>query len=408
MSPSLKLMVVTTSRADYGLLSPLLQRLGKDPHFEVLLVATGTHLSPLHGYTLKQIQEEWDGELTTVDMTMSNDSEQALCNAVSVGVQGFSRVLMDEKPDAVILLGDRYELFSIAPAAVIHKIPIIHIHGGEATFGAIDEAIRHAVTKMAAIHFPTIPAYARRIIQMGENPAHVFAVGALGVDNIHQIETYSVEAFSKLTGVQFVTEKVALMTYHPVTLEGYKEAAQQAKNLMDALLDTDLTVLVTMPNADTGGVQVYETIQGYLNHYPQKFRLMKSLGQKGYLSAMRYARLMVGNSSSGILESASFQLPVVNIGDRQAGRFAPENVIHCGYDTASIKAAIQDACSDAFRAAIAGLVNPYGDGKAAERIAETLKTIDFRDKTLLLKKGFFDMPAEVIDGAVEPLHLAHA
>lgn len=386
-----KIMVVTTGRADYGLLSPLICRINENFRFDLQLIATGTHLSALHGQTIQLIEADQNVKVAdTLEMTPKDDTEDAICSSVASGLAGFSQLLVKYRPDLLFVLGDRYELWSACLAAVIHKIPIAHIHGGETTYGIIDDSIRHSVTKMAAFHFASIELYAKRIIQMGEHPERVFVVGAIGLDNIKSTPLMARKELSEYAGVNF-EKKVALMTYHPVTLDSYESAGRQIKAVLDALIQTDLLVIMTMPNSDTSGRIIYQALVHYCEQYPEKFKLIKNLGQRGYLSAMKYARLMVGNSSSGIIESASFQLPVVNIGDRQAGRFKPSNVIDCDCEKDLVIDAVNRALSDQFKQSIAGLTSPYGDGNTAKRILSILESIDLTKKVQYLKKGFFDI-----------------
>ena len=384
------IMIVTTGRSDYGLLYPLIQKIIESSSFELQLIATGTHLSPLHGKTIKLIENDGVKIAGRVEMTMKSDTEDAICTSISVGILEFSKLFNSLSPDLLIVLGDRYELWSVCVAAVIHKIPIAHIHGGEVTLGAIDDPIRHSITKMSAFHFASIDLYAKRIIQMGENPERVFVVGAIGLDNIRTIPLMTRKELSEYTGVDF-KKIIALMTYHPVTLDSYGSTEQQIQEVLDALIKTDLLVLMTIPNSDTSGNVICQRIEQYSQQYPEKFRLFKNLGQKGYLSAMKYAQLMIGNSSSGIIESASFHLPVVNIGDRQAGRFKPMNVLDCACSQDTILDTINQALSDEFKQSIIRLESPYGDGNTSTRIVKVLESIDFDNKSHFLKKGFYDL-----------------
>ena len=391
----IKVMAVSTGRADYGLLYPLLKNIIADDILDLQFIATGTHLSPFHGETIKLIEEDKDIPVAAkVEMAMESDKEDSICISIATGLKGFSRLFNDQPPDVLIVLGDRYELWAICIAAVIHKIPIAHIHGGEATFGLIDDPIRHSVTKMSALHFASIDLYAKRIIQMGEKPERVYVVGAIGLDNIKNIPVMPRQELSDYAQVDF-SEKIALMTFHPVTLDSYGSAEQQIQVVLNALLKTDLIVLMTMPNSDTSGNVIYLKIREYAQQYPKKFRLVNNLGQKAYISAMKYAKLMIGNSSSGIIESASFNLPVVNIGDRQSGRYKPGNVIDCACMPQKITEAIHHALSDKFKASIESLESPYGDGHTAARIVNVLKGIDFTNKTPLIKKGFYDLKREL-------------
>lgn len=386
-----RVWAVTTSRADYGLLYPLMKKLCSDGNFDLEVVVTGSHLSPLHGRTVEQIERDGFAIAGRVEMTQQGDSENAVCQAVALGLIGFSHLMQDKRPDFIIVLGDRYELWSVSIAAVMHHVPLVHIHGGEVTFGAVDDQIRHSVSKMASLHFPSIELYGQRIIQMGEQPERVHVVGALGIDNIKAIEPMSVQELSQYAGVDF-TQPIALMTFHPVTQDDAGDAAGQVREVLEALRESELFTLVTMPNADAGGHGIFEMILDYQKLYPTKFKLVKNLGQRAYLSAMQYARIMIGNSSSGIIESASFKLPVVNIGDRQAGRYKPINVLDCTCQKDVVFRAIEEAVSREFALKIKQLENPYGDGQTAERICRILKTVDFTDRGPLLKKGFYDLP----------------
>lgn len=388
-----KIMIVTTGRADYGLLSPLIKRIIQNNHLELQLIATGTHLSPLHGNTIQLIDEDKFQVTDKVEMTMGKDTEDAICISIATGLMGFSQLFNRLSPDLLVVLGDRYELWSVCMAAVIHKIPIAHIHGGEATFGLIDDPIRHSITKMSAFHFASIDLYGKRIIQMGENPERVFVVGAIGLDNIKSIPLMTIEELTQDTGIDF-RENVALMTYHPVTLDGYNSAGQQIQEVLNALVKTDLLILMTMPNSDTSGNAIYQRIKHCAQQYPEKFKFIKTLGQKRYLSAMKYAQLMIGNSSSGVIESASFKLPVVNIGDRQAGRFKPKNVIDCVCSQEAITKAINRALSNKFKQSIVHLESPYGKGNTSTSIVKILAAIEFKNKSQFLKKGFYDLKFE--------------
>ena len=393
---------MTTGRADYGLLYPFIKKIISSKYLEPHLIATGSHLSTHHGKTIKLIEQDGFIDITdTVEMNIKDDSEDSICTSIANGLVGFSKLLQKEQTDLIVVLGDRYELLSACIAATIHKIPIAHIHGGESTLGLIDDPIRHSVTKMSAFHFPSLDLYAKRIIQMGENPQRVYVVGALGIDNITDMTLMSSMELSEYTGVNF-EKKIALMTYHPVTLDSYDTAEKHIKQILSALVETDLFVLVTMPNTDTSSNVIYKYIEQYSQQYPEKFKLIKNLGQKGYLSAMKYSELMVGNSSSGIMESASFNLPVINIGDRQGGRFKPKNIIDCICSKKEILLAINEGLSDDFRESIVDLDSPYGDGNASTRILQTIESIDFNKKSVFLKKGFYDLKNDFSQNDLNP------
>lgn len=272
---SIKVAIVTGSRAEYGLLNPLIKRLKSDVFFETHLVVTGMHLSQKHGYTKDRILEDGIEISCEIDMNQSGDTPNDICKAIAEGLNGFSEHFSQNNYDVLIVLGDRFELWSACMAAVMHRIPIAHIHGGEATAGAIDEVIRHSITKMAALHFPSIKEYANRIVQMGERIDRVFTVGALGIENIISIEKMPIKELNDFTGVNFAKEEIALMTYHPVTTDDYHQAGEQINEILEALMETNLKTLVTMPNADAGGNIVYEAILKYADKWPQKFVLLK-------------------------------------------------------------------------------------------------------------------------------------
>ncbi|MBF0261784.1 MAG: UDP-N-acetylglucosamine 2-epimerase (hydrolyzing) [Magnetococcales bacterium] len=383
----MKITLVTTGRADYGLLSPLIQAIQGEARLSLDLVATGSHLSEAQGETIRFIRAEGH-PVTPIPMTPESDSEDGICRAVAAGLSGFSAHFRSLRPDLVLVLGDRFELWAVCMAAVLHKIPIAHLHGGETTLGAIDDTIRHTVTKMATWHFPAVPEYARVILAMGEQPERVHVVGALGIDAIVHTQPLTPEELTALTGIDFAARPVALLTYHPVTLDDHENATRQITTILEALMATDLTTLITMPNLDAGGATIFATLERYGQAHPERFRLVKSLGQRGYLTAMGHAALMIGNSSSGILEAASFRLPVVNIGDRQAGRIRAANVLDCPCEAEAIRESLATARSPVFRASLATLVNPYGDGNTAPRIVRILAGLDLSDRAGLLKKGF--------------------
>lgn len=385
-----KAAIITTSRADYGILFPLIEKMKADKFFDVRLIVTGSHLSEMHGNTIEHIRNDGIHDFDIIKPDKRSDGYKEICQSISEGIYSYTEIFSQNTYDYIIVLGDRYELWPACITAVIHRIPIVHIHGGETTIGAIDECIRHSVTKMAALHFPSIPQYAKRIIQMGENPERVHVVGALGIDNIRSIELMEIEEISNLTGVDF-NRGVALMTYHPVTMESYDTGAEQVEIILKTLLESNVFTVITAPNADAGNRIIMDKINSYVDKYCNNFKYIKNLGQKAYLSVLKYARFMIGNSSSGIIESASFKLPVINIGDRQAGRYKPNNVIDCECKRETISMSVKQALSKEFADSIANLQNPYGDGYTANRIIQVLKQIDFINKDILLKKKFYDV-----------------
>ncbi len=386
-----KLAVITATRAEYGLLNPLIKQLSGDAFFDCHVIVTGTHLVKKYGYTINQILDDQIAVAHTIHILSENENNPA--EVIATAIREFSALYEAEQYDGIILLGDRFELYGFAIPALLLNIPIIHIHGGERTEGAVDEKIRHSITKMSSIHFPSIEEYRKRIIQMGEMPENVYAVGALGIDNIANLPLYNRAELEHKLQIDF-RQDVAVVTFHPVTLETPEESARQVAALMDALLQSSLFSIITMPNCDVGGDAILKIILKYVEQYGNRFRFIKSLGQKNYLSCLKYARLVIGNSSSGIIETASFHLPAINIGDRQKGRFAPENVIHCSCEPDSIKSAIALGLSQDFRNSLIGCTNPYGDGHTAEKIADTLKGLNW-DCVKLVKKEFYDINFEV-------------
>lgn len=390
----IKLAVVTSTRAEYGLLVPLIKAMMCEPEIEMQLLVSGTHLVRKYGYTVRYIRQDKIPiayEVPLFDDDFSS-TEQQVSDVIAKAVAQCGAIFAKERYDAVIVLGDRYELLGFCSAAVVCRIPIVHIHGGEITEGAIDDKIRHAITKLSSVHFPSIPEYAHRIIQMGENPDYVYAVGALGIDNILGLKL--LDRRELLSELNIETNlPLAAVTYHPVTGEKPELAAQEMIQVLDSLISSNIFAVITMPNSDVGGDDIYRMIVSYVERYQDKMVLEKSLGQVRYLSLLKNADIMIGNSSSGLLESASFHLPVVDIGDRQKGRVAPANVVHCSCNQDEIVKSIETCLNNKMKERLQGYENPYGDGKAAQRIVDKLKKIDFADKSLICKH-FFDFGCE--------------
>lgn len=383
----MKVAVITATRAEYGLLLPLIKKLLKDSFFDCHVIVTGTHLLKKYGETVTFIER--DGIPIRYRIDIMDEGHVNQNEVIAKGIIEFARLYEKEEYNAIIVLGDRYELFGFCIPALLKNIPIIHIHGGEKSEGAIDEKIRHSITKMSSVHFPSIKEYADRIIQMGENPDFVYSVGALGIDNALNMELFSKDNLSQELQVDF-DKDVAIVTFHPATLSSELEMLQQTEILMSVLLETKLFSIITMPNSDFGGEKMWDIILKYSDMYPEKFKLVKSLGQKKYLSCLKYAKVVIGNSSSGIIETASFGIPTVDIGERQRGRFAPCNVLHCDCKKEEIFQCINHALDPKFRIKIQNYKNPYGDGKTAGRMVEILKRIDWKDSRLI-QKVFFDV-----------------
>lgn len=383
----IRLAVITATRAEYGVLRPLIVELLQDDCFECNLIVTGTHLLEKYGKTEQFIEK--DQIPIQYRIPIIDDGNEEQCNIIGCAIAKFSTLYQKEKYDAIVVLGDRYELYGFCIPAMLYRIPIIHIHGGEKTEGAVDEKIRHSITKMASVHFPSVESYAKRIIQMGENPKYVYPVGALGIDNIVNLPLLEKKDLEENLGIDF-SKNVAIVTFHPVTMDSVEETVKQAEIVFDTLINLPLFLLVTMPNSDMGGEYITEYIIRLQKDNPGKVLFRKSLGQINYLSSLRYAKLVIGNSSSGIIETSSFGIPTINIGERQKGRLAPKNVIHCECCEEDIETAVFRALSDEFKESLNGYKNPYGDGKTANRIKNILKKINWKDSKIL-KKEFFDI-----------------
>lgn len=384
-----KICVVTGTRAEFGLLRWLMQELRDTPGLQLQVVATGMHLSPEYGSTWREVEEAGFAIDHKVEMLLGANSAGAVTKSVGLGTIGFAEAYARLAPDLIVVLGDRFELMSAVTAALIAGIPVAHLHGGETTEGAFDEAIRHAITKMSHLHFVAAPEYARRVVQLGEHPDRVFLVGGLGIDAIKRIRLLGREALEQSLDFK-LGKKNLLVTFHPVTLEGHSSAAQMAA-LLDALDELEDTHLIfTMPNADTGGREIAAMVDAFVQSRPHA-KAYSSLGQLRYLSCMQFVDAVVGNSSSGLAEAPSMGIGTVNIGERQKGRLAASSVIHCAADQDSIRAALQRLYEPGFRAALAGTVNPYGDGGASKKIAGVISTYPLEN---LLKKSFYDLPVQ--------------
>lgn len=384
-----KISVVTGTRAEYGLLYWIIKGIHDDPDLELQLIVTGMHLSPEFGLTIKEIEKDGFPIKEKVEMLLSSDTETAIAISMGLGMIGFAGVYERLKPDILVVLGDRFEILSAVASAVPFRIPVAHIHGGEITEGAIDNLFRHAITKMSHIHFPATKEYTDRIIQMGEQPESVFCFGAPGLDNIYKLKLLDKQQLKNELGLP--GEKAwGVVTYHPVTLE--KDSAKiQIEELLNALVEfSEIYWVFTLPNADTENRIIIERIKDYVQKKPQRAVLFSSLGQLKYLSLLKSAVVMVGNSSSGVIEAPSFELPVVNISDRQKGRVRVKNVIDVPVcEKNRIVTAINAAISKEFRDSLKGMENPYGSGNVSERILNVLKTITLGEK--IIKKTFYDL-----------------
>ena len=379
--------VITVGRSDYGIYRPVLQRIHEDPELELMLYVSGSHLSPEFGMTVDEIRTDGFPIVHEIEMLSSSDSPQGIGKSMGAATTGFAQALSSDRPDILMILGDRFEMFGAAVAALPYAIPMAHIHGGESTEGLIDEQIRHALTKMSHIHFATTQTYADRIVQMGEEPWRVTVSGAPSLDQLGTITYLSDDELSQRIGMP-LTPAPLLVTVHPVTLE-FGDTERHIAEVLDALDRSRHPVVFTYPNSDTRGRIIIEAIKSYVDDHDNA-RVAVHLGTQAFFSLMRTAIAMVGNSSSGIIEAASFKLPVVNVGNRQKGRISGHNVVHTSPGTEDILSGICKAVSPSFNEGLNGLVNPYGDGHAAERITSRLKTVICN--TTLIQKRFHDQP----------------
>ena len=382
-----KICFVTGSRAEYGLLSGLMKSVKNDSKLQLQIVATNMHLSPEFGFTYREIEKEGFTIDKKVEMLLSSDTAVGTAKSVGLGMISFADVFEDINPDLIVILGDRYEMIAVASAALFHKIPIAHLHGGEITEGAYDDCIRHAISKMSHLHFTSTEAYRNRVIQLGEQPERVFNVGAIGVENIKHVPVMSKHELEASLDFK-MSDKCIIVTYHPVTLED-NSAEQQSKALLSALDSLeDYKIIFTYPNSDTNGRVIIEKINEYATTHPEKVKAWPSLGLKRYLSALHYATAAVGNSSSGIIEVPSFGIPTLNIGDRQKGRIAAESVFNCEATESAIKEGLYIILSDNFIAKAKQTRNPYERENTTENILNVIKTYPLDN---IIEKHFYDI-----------------
>lgn len=367
-----KIAVFTATRAEYGLLYWLMKAIQDSSDLDLQVLVSGMHLAPQFGETWKEIEADGFKIDEKVEMLLASDSPVGVVKSMGLATIGFADALSRLNPDILFLLGDRFETLALAQAALIMKIPIAHAHGGELTLGAYDDSIRHAVTKMASLHFVAAEEYRRRVIQMGEEPANVFNVGALGLE--HTIKTACFSSAGLADALQIpLHEPYFLVTYHPATnADEPVEAAFKA--LLQSLDDwPDHQVLFTYPNADNGGHIIIQLLENYCKTNPDRAFAVKSLGFKKYLSAVAHAKAVIGNSSSGIIEVPAFGVPTVNIGSRQEGRLAADSILHCKTDYPAIKESLSKALSPTFQEKCRQVNNPYGNGEVSGRILPVLK-----------------------------------
>lgn len=382
-----KICVITGTRAEYGLLYWTMKALQNDSDIQLSICVTGMHLSPEFGLTYKQIIEDGFHIDEKVETLLSSDTSVGIAKSIGLGVISFSEVFNRLLPDLIVVLGDRFEIFAACTAAMISKIPIAHCHGGEATEGLIDEAIRHSITKMSQVHFTSTEEYRSRVIQLGEQPHNVFNVGALGIENINKLDLLNKDGFEKSIG--FTLKKVNfLVTFHPVTLD-HSSAEMQFNELLLALDKFEnASIIFTKPNADTEGRVIIHMIDDYVSKNHDKAISFTSMGQLRYLSAVQFMDVVIGNSSSGLIEVPTFKKPTLNIGDRQQGRVKAISVIDCNADKIEIENGIHLAMSSEFKEKIKHSKNPYGDRNSSDVIVKVLKTIGLNN---IIKKQFYNL-----------------
>lgn len=382
-----KICVITGTRAEYGLLYWVMKTLKNDKEVDLSICVTGMHLSPEFGLTYKKIVEDGFFINEKVETLLSSDTSVGISKSIGLGIISFSEVFERLAPDLIVVLGDRFEIFAACSAAMISKIPIAHCHGGEATEGLIDEAIRHSITKMSQIHFTSTEEYRNRVIQLGEQPKNVYNVGALGIENINKLKLLDKEEFEK--SINFSLKSINfLVTFHPVTLDN-SSAEAQFNELLDALDKFEkATIIFTKPNADTEGRIIIQMIDEYVNKNSHKSISFTSMGQLRYLSAIQYMDVIIGNSSSGLIEVPTFKKPTINIGDRQQGRVKAISVIDCNADKMEIEKAINFAMSEDFKEKIRYSKNPYGERNSSDEIVKILKNTNLED---IIKKQFYNL-----------------
>lgn len=381
-----KICVVTSTRAEYGLLYWLLKEIEADSELELQLIVTGMHLSPEFGLTYKEIEKEFKID-KKIEILGFSHSKLDICTEVAKVYEKFAPAFSELKPDILVLLGDRYEIFGVAGVASIMQIPIAHIHGGETTQGAFDEAFRHSITKMSHIHFAATREYANRIIQLGEEPSRVFNVGGPGIENIKKLNLLNKDEFEKSINFKLAKKNI-LITFHPVTLENgsAKEQFSELLKAIDELEDTNF--IFTKANSDIDGDVINKMIDEYVSKNPQKAVTFASLGQLRYLSAIKFVDIVLGNSSSGLSEVPSFKKATINIGDRQKGRTKASSVIDISPIKEEILAAIKKVYSKEFEQVLKDTTNPYDGGNPSKKMVKILKEIELEG---ILKKKFYDI-----------------
>ena len=386
----IKICVLTAARSEYGLLRPIIKKMVVDSAFDVRVMVTGMHLSPEFGLTYKEIEEDGIVIAKKVEMLLSADSPAAISKSMALATIGFADYFEENRPDLLMVLGDRYEALAVAIAAMNARVPIVHLSGGDVTEGAIDDVVRHCLTKMSYLHFVATEQHRKRVIQLGEEPERVFRVGAMSVESAMDIERIEKKDLVKELGFDWGNDKLAIVTYHPVTLSNVS-TEEQCKNLLEALDEIErLQIIFTKANADTDGRIINRMMEQYVATHKGKSCIFTSLGQKRYLSAVALADVVAGNSSSGLSEVPSFRVPTVNIGERQKGRTCGKSVICCSNDKADIKKAVSKALTNEFRDSITEEDNPYSMNGTSDAIISNIKKC-FCNHAVCLMKSFYDL-----------------
>lgn len=378
--------VLTATRAEYGLLRPVISQL-ISKGIDTRILVTGMHLSPAFGMTVSEIIDDGFDIDVKIPILLDSDSSAGISKTMALALAGFADYFEQRRPDALLVLGDRYETLAVCCAALNAQVPIFHLHGGETTEGAIDEAIRHSITKMSYLHFTSTEAYRKRVIQLGESPNRVFNVGAIGVENALNLDLMNHEQLEKSLNTQ-IPQPYAVMTYHPVTLDN-SDPVNKLKEVLKAIAaHPEISFIATKANADAGGRAINEALEDFSRHN-NNFMLFESLGSLRYLSALSHAVFVFGNSSSGLLEAPAFHIPTINIGDRQRGRVFPESVINCEENAEAINKAIERAMDCEFRSQLRDMKNPYGQGGSSRQIVDVV--VDTLKHPIDLKKKFYDV-----------------
>lgn len=386
-----KITVLTATRAEYGLLRPIIKALMNCDEFEVKVVATGAHLSPEFGLTYQEIIADGIRIDKKIEILLSSDTPASISKSMGLAMISFAEYFEESRPDALLVLGDRYETLAVCCAAMNARIPIVHLYGGETTEGAVDEAIRHSISKMSYLHFTSTEEYRNRVIQLGEHPDHVYAVGGIGIENALKMSLLSKEELEESIG--FALDKpYAVVTFHPVTLEEGQAQVQFEQILQAFSKHSEMKYIITKANADANGRIINKMIDDYVAIH-ENCVAFESLGALRYLSALKYATVVIGNSSSGLVEVPSFKIPTINIGDRQKGRLQADSVINCEPEMQAVCDAMEKAVSDEFVKISSVVVNPYGDGNTSGKIVQTMVQILVHEE-VDLKKKFYDVKVD--------------